>query len=78
MTQSTEPTAPQAQPQAMPTIIIQNNNTASAVASATAVAHGGRAYRKQSLWVHFWLFCCTCGIGNYFYARHINRWNRGY
>jgi hypothetical protein len=38
------------------------------------VGCGGR--RRQSFWVHFWLFLLTAGIGNVLYAMHISRWNR--
>jgi hypothetical protein len=48
--------------------------TSSASAAAGAFV---RSYRKHSFWVHFWLFLFTAGIGNYFYWRSINRWNRG-
>ncbi|MEU6595070.1 hypothetical protein ABZ923_38735 [Streptomyces sp. NPDC046881] len=58
----------------MPPIVI--NNVSSASASASAVAGGYGRRRRQSFWAHFWLFWCTAGIGNYFYARHISNWNR--
>ncbi|TFV33159.1 hypothetical protein E4K10_30225 [Streptomyces sp. T1317-0309] len=59
----------------LPPIII--NNTSSASAAATAVVGGvGLRRRRQSFWVHFWLFCLTAGIGNVFYAMHISRWNK--
>ncbi|MFE8978539.1 hypothetical protein ACFYM7_34730 [Streptomyces cyaneofuscatus] len=73
-------TAPDQQPPApvvgQPTIII--NNSSSATASASAVAGGfGRPRRKrQSFQVHLWLFLFTAGVGNVFYALHVNRWNR--
>ncbi|MFF9046459.1 hypothetical protein [Streptomyces parvulus] len=58
-----------------PTIIINNNN--SAAASAAAVVGGvGLRRRRQSAFVHFWLFMFTAGIGNVFYAMHVSRWNR--
>ncbi|UUU40813.1 hypothetical protein [Streptomyces sp. NBC_00162] len=67
-----QPAQAYAQP---PTIII--NNTSSAAASATAMVGGmGLRRRRQSLWVHFWLFMFTAGIGNIFYAVHVSRWNR--
>lgn len=73
-------TAPDQQPahgygQQPPTIII--NNSSSAAASAAAFVGGaGLRRRRQSPTVHFWLFMFTVGIGNYFYAAHVNRWNR--
>ncbi|WP_369188946.1 hypothetical protein [Streptomyces sp. R08] len=67
-----QPVQPYGQP---PTIII--NNSSSATASAAAfIGGGGLRYRRQSLWVHFWLFMFTAGIGNVFYAMHVSRWNR--
>jgi hypothetical protein len=49
-----------------------------ATPSASAAAGAfGRSYQKPSFWAHFWLFLLTAGIGNYFYWRSINRWNRG-
>ncbi|WP_327290200.1 hypothetical protein [Streptomyces sp. NBC_01198] len=75
-------TAPDQQPahaygQQPPTIIINNTSSASASASAAAFVGGaGLSRRRQSAAVHFWLFMFTAGIGNYFYAAHVNRWNR--
>ena len=67
-----QPGQPYGQP---PTIIINNNN--SAAASAAAVVGGvGLRRRRQSIFVHFWLFMFTAGIGNVFYAMHVSRWNR--
>jgi hypothetical protein len=75
---ATAPDQQPAQPQPYgqpPTIIIHNNN--SAVASSAAVVGGtGFRRRRQSLWVHFWLLMLTAGIGNVFYAMHVNRWNQ--
>jgi len=66
------PAQPYGQP---PTVIINNSN--SVVASAAAVISGvGLRRRRQSLWVHFWLFMFTAGVGNVFYAVHVSRWNR--
>jgi hypothetical protein len=62
------------QPYAPPPIIINNN--VSAAASAAAFA-GGRAWRKrQSVWVHLWLFMFTAGIGNIVYAWYVSDWNK--
>lgn len=57
------------------TIIINNSSSASASAAAFMGASSLRR-RRQSPVVHFWLFMFTMGIGNYFYAVHVNRWNR--
>ncbi|MYV52525.1 hypothetical protein [Streptomyces sp. SID3212] len=60
-----------------PTIIINNTTTTSAAASAAAFAGGASLRRRrQSLWAHFWLLMFTAGIGNFFYAAHVSRWNR--
>ncbi|MFJ4722707.1 hypothetical protein [Streptomyces luteogriseus] len=67
-----QPTQAYGQP---PTIIINNNSSAAASASAV-VGGAGLRHRRQSLWVHFWLFMFTAGIGNVFYAMHVSRWNR--
>ena len=72
--QDQQPAQPFGQP---PTIIINNNNNNSAAAAATAVVgRAGLRYRRQSLWVHFWLLMFTAGIGNVFYAVHVSHWNR--
>lgn len=71
-----QPPHPYGQP---PTIIINNTTSAAASASASAAAFaggGGFRRRRQSMAVHFWLFMFTMGIGNVFYAMHVNRWNR--
>ncbi|PWI16032.1 hypothetical protein DI272_19050 [Streptomyces sp. Act143] len=71
------PEQPPAQPYGqMPNIVINNVSSASASASAAASAGYGVRRRRQSFWVHFWLLWLTCGIGNYFYARHVSNWNR--
>jgi hypothetical protein len=67
-----QPVQPYGQP---PTIIINNNNSAAASA-APVIGRAGLRRRRQSLWVHFWLFMFTAGIGNVFYAMHVGRWNR--
>lgn len=60
-------------------IVINNTVSSSATAAATALATSVtvRPHRKQSFWAHFWLFCFTCGIGNFFYWRSVRNWNRG-
>lgn len=46
---------------AAPSIVINNTNQQN---------NGyGRLRRRQSFWVHVFLFCTTAGIGNYIYAR---------
>lgn len=76
MTTSPDQRQPAQQPYAqMPPIIINNTSSASAAATAMVGAVGLRR-RRQSFWVHFWLFCLTAGIGNVFYAMYISRWNR--
>jgi hypothetical protein len=67
--------APSAVAAAQPVVI---NNVVSSSASAVSTAVAFRPYRRQSLWVHFWLFCFTAGIGNYFYWRSVRKWNHGY
>ncbi|MET7744085.1 hypothetical protein [Streptomyces sp. NPDC005385] len=72
-------TAPDQQPAQYygqpPTIIINNSNSAAA-SSAAVIGGVGCRRRRQSFGVHFWLFMLTAGIGNVFYAMHVNRWNR--
>lgn len=62
----------------VPTVIINNSSSASSSAAASAAVggYGGLRHRRQSVWVHFWLFMFTAGIGNVFYAVHVSRWNR--
>ncbi|MEU8531709.1 hypothetical protein [Streptomyces parvulus] len=66
-----QPGQPYGQP---PTIII--NNTSAAASAAAVVGGVGLRRRRQSAFVHFWLFMFTAGIGNVFYAMHVSRWNR--
>ncbi|GAA3369857.1 hypothetical protein GCM10020367_14190 [Streptomyces sannanensis] len=74
---TTAPDQPPAQPYGQPPTIIINNSS-SAVASASAAIGGAGQLRRrhQSFWVHCWLLMFTAGIGNVFYAAHVNRWNR--
>ncbi|MET8023737.1 hypothetical protein AB0D78_33595 [Streptomyces avermitilis] len=73
---ATPPGPQSAQPYGQPPTIIINNSS-SAVASSTSVIGGvGLRRRRQSLWVHFWLFMLTAGIGNVLYGMHVSRWNR--
>ncbi|MET7773933.1 hypothetical protein [Nocardia sp. NPDC005366] len=62
---------PHGHPQ-LPPIVIDNVGNS----YATAAVHGYGYRRRQSLWVHFWLFCCTAGVGNVLYARYVSSWNR--
>ncbi|MCM2391348.1 hypothetical protein [Streptomyces albipurpureus] len=68
-----QPSQPYGQP---PTIIINNSSSSSAASSAGFVGGAGVRRRHQSLWVHFWLFMFTAGIGNILYGMHVSRWNR--
>ncbi|MEV5677282.1 hypothetical protein [Streptomyces sp. NPDC052179] len=73
-------TAPDQQPAAQgaepPNITINNNVAASASATAVAGGFGRAGRRRQSFWVHLWLFLFTAGLGNIAYAMYISRWNR--
>jgi len=64
---------------APPHIVINNTVSPSATAAASAAAGAGywpgARKRRQSFWVHFWLFMFTAGIGNAIYAWWISRWN---
>lgn len=60
------------QPAYGPPIVINNN-----ISNVAAVGYGWRPpRRKQSAVAHVVLFCFTCGIGNYFYARSVAKQNR--
>ncbi|MEU6628389.1 hypothetical protein ABZ905_08855 [Streptomyces parvus] len=71
-------TAPDQQPAApaggQPAIIINNSSSASASAAVGGFGRAGR--RRQSGWVHLWLFLFTAGLGNVLYAVYVSRWNR--
>ncbi|MET9126415.1 hypothetical protein [Streptomyces sp. NPDC004528] len=71
---ATPPGQQPAQPYGQPTIII--NNISAAASSASFVGGASLRRRRQSLWVHFWLFMFTAGIGNVLYGMHVSRWNR--
>ncbi|GGX47417.1 hypothetical protein [Streptomyces fructofermentans] len=73
---ATPPGQQPAQPYGQPPIIIINNSSSAAASSASVIGGSGLRRRRQSLWAHFWLFMFTAGIGNIFYAMHVNRWNR--
>lgn len=73
-------TAPDQQPAApaggQPTIIINNSSSASASAAAAVGGFGRGRRKRQSGWVHLWLFLFTAGLGNILYAVYVARWNR--
>ncbi|WP_405506826.1 hypothetical protein OG323_08730 [Streptomyces cyaneofuscatus] len=73
---ATPPDQQPVQPYGQSPIIIVNNNNSSAASAAAAIGAVGLRRRRQSLWAHFWLLMFTVGIGNVFYAMHVNRWNR--
>lgn len=72
---ATPPGQRPAQPYGQPTFII-NNTISAAASSASFVGGASLRRRRQSLWVHFWLFMFTAGIGNVLYGMHVSRWNR--
>ncbi|MGW7261938.1 hypothetical protein [Streptomyces sp. NPDC054842] len=73
---ATAPDQQPAQPYGQPPTIIINNSNSAVASSAAFIGGAGFRRRHQSLWVHFWLLMFTAGIGNVFYAAHVNRWNR--
>ncbi|MHC8424100.1 hypothetical protein ACH121_30800 [Streptomyces sp. NB004] len=73
---TTPPNQPPGQPYGQPPTIIINNNNSAAASVAAVVGGVGLRRRRQSAFVHFWLFMFTAGIGNVFYAMHVSRWNR--
>ncbi|MFF7050591.1 hypothetical protein ACFY94_19730 [Streptomyces griseorubiginosus] len=70
---ATPPGQQSAQPYGQPPTIIINNSSS---AAASYVGGAGLRLRRQSLWVHFWLFMFTAGMGNVLYGMHVSRWNR--
>ncbi|MFH8468994.1 hypothetical protein [Streptomyces sp. NPDC017991] len=73
---ATPPGQQPAQPYGQPPTIIINNSSSAVAASASFIGGTGLRRRRQSLWVHFWLFMFTAGIGNVLYGMYVNRWNR--